>query len=358
MSPTIEPVYWIAFLAFIGFLLFLDLFVFHRNAHVVKVREAAIFSAFWISLGIGFGVVVFFWLGSTKGVEYFTGYLIEKSLSVDNVFVFALIFGAFAVPAQYQHRVLFWGVLGALAMRFVMIVAGAALIEAYQWILFVFGAFLIFTGIRMGLSHGKPEKDPSQNPVVRFARRHLPFSESYDGPRFFTRVNAKRVATPLLLVLIAVEITDLVFAVDSIPAIFAITTDPFIVYTSNAFAILGLRALYFLLADLKNRFRYLKLGLAVILVFVGVKLTVVNLGIKIDPIVSLVVVGSILLAAIVASWLRPAPPEVQGHPDLPWPTDEPNEGAAGDDVPSDGEPGAADEPREGAIRVAGSSRPG
>jgi tellurite resistance protein TerC len=221
--------------------------------------------------------------------------------------------------------VLFWGVLGALAMRLVMIVAGAALIEAYQWILFVFGAFLIFTGVRMGLSHGKPEKDPSQNPIVKFARRRLPFSESYDGPRFFTRVNAKRVATPLLLVLIAVEITDLVFAVDSIPAIFAITTDPFIVYTSNAFAILGLRALYFLLADLKNRFRYLKLGLAVILVFVGVKLTVVNLGIKIDPILSLVIVGSILAVSIAASWRRPEEPEVEGHPGMPWPTDEPDE---------------------------------
>ena len=336
MTPTIEPVYWIAFLAFIGFLLFLDLFVFHRNAHVVKVREAAIFSAFWISLGIGFGVVVFFWLGSTKGVEYFSGYLIEKILSVDNVFVFALIFGAFAVPAQYQHRVLFWGVVGALAMRLVMIVAGAALIEAYQWILYVFGAFLILTGIRMGLSHGKPEKDPSQNPVVRFARRRLPFSDTYDGQRFFTRVNAKRVATPLLLVLISVEITDLIFAVDSIPAIFAVTTDPFIVYTSNAFAILGLRALYFLLADLKNRFRYLKLGLAVILVFVGIKLTVVNLGIKIDPIISLIVVLSILAVAIVASWLRPETPEVEGHPDLPWPTDEPGAGLADGDAAPDG----------------------
>ena len=209
------------------------------------------------------------------------------------------------MPAQYQHRVLFWGVVGALAMRFVMIVAGAALIEAYQWILYVFGAFLILTGIRMGLSHGKPEKDPSQNPVVRFARRRLPFTDTYDGQRFFTRVNAKRVATPLLLVLISVEVTDLIFAVDSIPAIFAVTTDPFIVYTSNAFAILGLRALYFLLADLKNRFRYLKLGLAVILVFVGIKLTVVNLGIKIDPMVSLVVVGSILAVSIVASWREP-----------------------------------------------------
>jgi tellurite resistance protein TerC len=325
MTPTIEPIYWIMFLALIGFLLFLDLFVFHRKAHVVHIREAAIFSAFWVGLGVSFGVFVVFWLGPTKGIEYFTGYLIEKSLSVDNVFVFALIFGAFAVPAQYQHRVLFWGVVGALAMRFVMIVVGSALIETYQWILYVFGAFLILTGIRMALSHGKPEKDPSQNPVVRFARSHLPFSDSYDGQRFFTRANAKRVATPLLLVLLSVEITDLIFAVDSIPAIFAITTDPFIVYTSNAFAILGLRALYFLLADLKNRFRYLKLGLAVILVFVGVKLTVVNLGIKIDPILSLVIVVSILAVAIAASWRRPETPEVEGHPGMPWPADEPNE---------------------------------
>ena len=317
MTPTIEPIYWIAFLAFIAFLLFLDLFVFHRKAHIVQVREAAIFSAFWIGLGVAFGVFVFAWLGSTRGVDYFTGYLIEKSLSVDNVFVFALIFGAFAVPAQYQHRVLFWGVVGALAMRLVMIVAGAALIEAYQWILYVFGAFLILTGIRMGLSHGKPEKDPSQNPVVRFARRRLSFSDTYDGQRFFTRVNARRVATPLLLVLISVEITDLIFAVDSIPAIFAVTRDPFIVYTSYAFAILGLRALYFLLADLKNRFRYLKLGLAVILVFVGVKLTVVNLGIKIDPILSLVVVVSILAVAITASWGRPETTKGMSHPGMP-----------------------------------------
>jgi tellurite resistance protein TerC len=174
----------------------------------------------------------------------------------------------------------------------------------------------------MGMSHGKPEKDPSQNPIVRFARSHLPFSDGYDGQRFFTRVNARRVATPLLLVLISVEVTDLIFAVDSIPAIFAITTDPFIVYTSNAFAILGLRALYFLLADLKNRFRYLKLGLAVILVFVGVKLTVVNLGIKIDPVLSLVVVGTILAVSILASWRNPEEPEVEGHDPLPWPTDE------------------------------------
>ncbi|MEP7378396.1 MAG: TerC family protein [Chloroflexota bacterium] len=322
MPPTIDLIYWIAFLAFIGFLLFLDLFVFHRNAHVVPVREAALFSAFWIGLGIAFGILVVAWLGVDKGLEYYTGYLIEKSLSVDNVFVFALVFGAFAVPAQYQHRVLFWGVVGALAMRLVMIVAGAALIEAYQWILYLFGAFLIFTGIRMGLSHGKPEKDPSQNPVIRFARRHLPFSDDYDGQRFFTRVNAKRIATPLLLVLIAVEITDLIFAVDSIPAIFAVTRDPFIVYTSNAFAILGLRALYFLLADLKNRFRYLKLGLAVILVYVGIKLTVVNLGIKIDPILSLVVVVTILGVSIAASWRNPQEPQVEDHPNLPWPTDE------------------------------------
>ncbi len=337
MTPMIEPIYWIAFLTFVGLLLFLDLFVFHRTAHVVRVREAALFSAFWIGLGVAFGVLVVAWLGPTKGIEYFTGYLIEKSLSVDNVFVFALIFGAFAVPAQYQHRVLFWGVVGALAMRLLMIVAGAALIETYQWILYVFGAFLVVTGVRMGISHGRPEKDPSQSSVVRFARRRLPFSDAYDGQRFFTRANARRVATPLLLVLISVEITDLIFAVDSIPAIFAVTTDPFIVYTSNAFAILGLRALYFLLADLKNRFRYLRLGLAAILVFVGVKLMLVNLGLKIDPVLSLVVVGAILAVSIVASWRRPETPEVEGHPDLHWPTDEPS------DEPTDqpgGGPGA------------------
>jgi tellurite resistance protein TerC len=308
-----DPIFWLAFFVLIGFLLFLDLFVFHREAHAVGLREAGIFSAFWIVLGVAFGVLVFVWLGSDKALEYYTGYLIEKSLSIDNVFIFALIFGSFAVPAEYQHRVLFWGVLGALAMRLVMIVVGAALIEQFAWLLLVFGAFLVVTGIRMAMSYGKPERDPEKNVVVRYARRHLPISDGYDGPRFFTRVNGRRLATPLLLVLISVEVTDVIFAVDSIPAIFAITTDTFIVYTSNAFAILGLRALYFLLADLRNRFRFLKIGLAVILVFVGIKLLLHDL-VKIDPLVSLAVVGAILAVTIVASWLRPGEPEVEGHP--------------------------------------------
>ena len=308
-----DPIFWLAFFVLIGFLLFLDLFVFHREAHAVGLREAAIFSGFWIALGVAFGVLVLVWLGADKALEYYTGYLIEKSLSIDNVFIFALVFGSFAVPAEYQHRVLFWGVLGALVMRFVMIVIGAALIEQFAWLLLVFGAFLVFTGVRMGMSYGKPEKDPEKNAVVQYARRRLPISDRYDGPRFFTRIDGRRLATPLLLVLISVEVTDLIFAVDSIPAIFAITTDTFIVYTSNAFAILGLRALYFLLADLKNRFHFLKLGLAVILVLVGVKLLLHDV-VKINPLVSLAVVGVILAVTIAASWLRPGEPEVEGHP--------------------------------------------
>ena len=322
MSPTIEPIYWIAFLAFIGFLLFLDLFVFHRNAHVVQVREAAIFSAFWIALGVAFGVLVIAWLGIDKGVEYYTGYLIEKSLSVDNVFVFALVFGAFAVP-------------GAVPAPGAVLGRGGRPRDAPRDDR---GRRRAHRDVpvdplrlrRVPHLHRHPDgplarqagegPEPEPDRPVRPAAPAL--QRAYDGPRFFTRVNAKRVATPLLLVLIAVEVTDLVFAVDSIPAIFAITTDPFIVYTSNAFAILGLRALYFLLADLKNRFRYLKLGLAVILVYVGVKLTVVNLGIKIDPILSLAIVATILAVSIVASWRNPEEPEVEGHAALPWPTDE------------------------------------
>jgi len=301
MTPTIEPIFWIGFLAVIGALLALDLFVFHRKPGEVTLRSAAITSAFWISLGLGFGLVVLAWLGPEKAVEYYSGYLIEESLSIDNVFIFSLVFTAFAVPKHLQYRVLFWGVIGALAMRLVMIIVGAALIERFEWILLVFGGFLIFTGFRMWLSTRREgEADPADNPIVKFARRRFPFTDRLDGQKFFTRIGGARVATPLLLALIVVEISDLVFAVDSIPAVFAVTTDPFIVYTSNAFAILGLRSLYFFLADLKDRFRYLTHGLSIVLVFVGVKL-LAGPWIHLPPWVSLVVIAVVLGGAVVFS---------------------------------------------------------
>lgn len=301
MTATIPPIFWIGFFVFIGSMLALDLFVFHRKPGEVTIRKAALTAGFWISLGLGFGIVVLVWLGPDKAVEYYSGYLIEESLSIDNVFVFSLIFTAFAIPKHLQYRVLFWGVIGALVMRFVMIVIGAALIERFEWILLVFGAFLVFTGIRMWKSaQVEVEPDPANNPIVKFARRHLPFTDRLDGQRFWTTLDGKRVATPLLLALIVVEVSDLVFAVDSIPAVFAVTTDPFIVYTSNAFAILGLRSLYFFLADLKDRFRYLTHGLSIVLIFVGVKL-LLSPWIHLPAWTSLVVIAGVLGGAVIVS---------------------------------------------------------
>jgi tellurite resistance protein TerC len=301
MTTTIEPVFWAGFFVFIGLLLAVDLFVFHRKPGDVTLRSAALTSAFWVSLGLGFGIVVLLWLGPEKAVEYYSGYLIEESLSVDNVFVFSLVFAAFAIPGHLQYRVLFWGVIGALVMRFVMIVVGAALIERFEWILLVFGGFLVFTGFRMWRStQSEEEADPANNAIVKFARRRFAFTDRLDGQKFFTTVGTKRMATPLLLALVVVEISDLVFAVDSIPAVFAVTTDPFIVYTSNAFAILGLRSLYFFLADLKDRFRYLTHGLSIVLVFVGVKL-LASPWIHLPPWVSLVVIAVVLGGAVIFS---------------------------------------------------------
>ena len=286
-----------AFIVFIVVALALDLGVFHRTAHVVRPKEAAAWSIVWISLSIVFGIGVFLVRGPDLGVQYFTGYLIEKSLSVDNVFVFSLIFAAFAVPREYQHRVLFWGVFGALVMRLVMILAGSALIAQYEWILYGFGIFLIFTGIRLA-TQGEDARHPEDNVLVRVARKRLRVTKEYEGERFFTRqdVGGKMAfaVTPLFLVLLTVEFSDLIFAVDSIPAIFAVTTDPFIVFTSNAFAILGLRALYFLFAEAKERFEYLKYGLAAVLVFVGAKMLLLIVNVKIAPVLSLVVVAAIL----------------------------------------------------------------
>ncbi len=267
---------WAGFIGLTVFLLALDLFVFHREAHEVSFREATRFSVFWISLGLAFGGVVYLWLGAQAGGEYLAGYLIEKSLSVDNIFVFALIFTYFGVPAKYQHRVLFWGILGALVFRGLFIAGGAALLDRFHFTIYVFGAFLVLTGIRMAM-HRDEEVHPERNPVLSLFRRVVPLTTRYHGQRFTVIEAGTRVATPLMAVLVLVETTDVLFAVDSIPAIFAVTDDPFIVFTSNAFAILGLRALYFMLAGMIHRFVYLKLGLAVVLVFVGVKLLVSSL---------------------------------------------------------------------------------
>src|SRR5512147_1918203 len=303
---------WIGFNLFVLAMLALDLGVFHRKAHKVSIREAAIWSVVWITLAMLFNLGLYlFWdklspastySNSEAALAFFTGYLIEKSLSVDNIFVFVLIFTFFAVPAAYQHHVLFWGILGALVMRGTLIVVGAALLEQFHWIIYIFGAFLIFTGIRMAL-HRNEEMHPEKNPVVKLLRKVMPVTEDYEKDHFFIRRAGKLMATPLLLVLLIVETTDLVFAVDSIPAIFAVTNDPFIVYTSNVFAILGLRSLYFVLAGVIDKFYYLKLGLSVVLTFVGVKMVIAEFY-KIPIGLSLGVIAAILTVAVVASLWR------------------------------------------------------
>ena len=290
---------WGAFLALIACLLVLDLFVFHREAHEVSFREATKFSVFWIALGLAFGVLIFAWQGPKAGGEYLAGYLIEKSLAVDNIFVFALIFGYFAVPAKYQHRVLFWGVVGALVFRAAFIAGGAALLENFHWMIYVFGGFLVFTGIKMA-RHRNEEMHPERNPALRLFKRVVPTSDEYHGQRFTVRKAGRLMATPLLAVLVLIETTDIIFAVDSIPAIFAVTSDPFLVFTSNAFAILGLRALYFMLAGMIERFVYLKTGLAAVLVFVGAKMLLTDVA-KIPIWASLLVIATTIGASIVIS---------------------------------------------------------
>lgn len=282
LETIASPMMWAGFVGFVLVMLALDLFVFGGNkAHKVSVKEAGIWSLVWVSMALLFNAGLWWYLkGSVgseiadqKALEFFSGYLIEKALSVDNVFVFLLIFTAFQVPQQYQRRVLIYGVLGAIIMRAIMISAGAWVVSEFSWVLYLFGAFLLFTGIRM-LVAVDAEPDVVNNPILKFARRHLKVSEGDHGEKFFVRINGVRFVTPLFLVLILIEVTDLVFAVDSIPAIFAITTDPFIVFTSNMFAILGLRALYFLLVDVADRFHLLKYGLAMVLTFIGVKMLI------------------------------------------------------------------------------------
>ncbi len=292
---------WVVFNLFVLGLLALDLGVFHRKAHAVSIREALSWSIAWITLALIFNLWIYFMWGSEKALEFLAGYLIEKSLSVDNIFVFLVIFSYFSVPAMYQHRVLFWGILGALVMRAIFIAVGVALLTAFHWMIYLFGGFLVITGVKLLLA-GDEKIDPEKNPAVRLARRLMPITKEYQGQRFFARIDGRLWATPLLLVLLVIETTDVIFAVDSIPAIFAVTMDPFIVYTSNVFAILGLRALYFLLAGIMNMFRYLKVGLAFVLCFVGVKMMIVDLF-KIPIGISLGVITGILAVSIVASLL-------------------------------------------------------
>ena len=304
---------WTAFVAFIVAMLLVDLFVVHRDAHEVSLREAALWSAIWVAMGLAFGALVWTWKGPAAGGEYLAGYLIEKSLSVDNIFVFALIFSYFAVPAAYQHRVLFWGIFGALVARAIFIAAGAALMDRFDWTVYVFGAFLVLTGLRM-LRPRHSEPDPSRNPVVRLLRRVMPVTDGYRGQKLMVREAGRRMATPLLAVLLVIETTDVLFAVDSIPAIFAVTTDPFLVFTSNAFAILGLRAMYFLLAGMISRFVHLKVGLAAVLVFVGAKLGLSHVY-HVPIWLSLTVIAALIGGSVAISLLTTRPVNEYGRVD-------------------------------------------
>jgi tellurite resistance protein TerC len=303
---------WIGFHLFVFAMLALDLGVFHRRAHAPSVREAATWSLVWIALAAAFNVLVWKGLGDQRGLEFTTGYLLEKSLSVDNLFVFVLLFTAFQVDLRHQHRVLFWGVLGALLMRAAMILAGTALLNRFHWMMWVFGAFLVFTGLKMFRAEEEEKADPTQSVYARLFRKVIPFDPQGGHARFFSFKNGKRFATPMLLVLLSVEVTDLVFAVDSIPAVLAVTRDPFVVYTSNIFAILGLRSLYFLLAKMMDRFHHLQTGLAVILTFVGVKMLAADwlrlrfaFADRTLTLTSLVFIAAVLGGSVVASLARP-----------------------------------------------------
>jgi tellurite resistance protein TerC len=339
---------WAGFGIFILAMLTLDLAVLNRKAHTVKYREATIWSIVWVTLALIFAGIVFWKTDRQTGLEFLTGYIIELSLSVDNLFVFLLIFAYFKVPSKYQHRVLFWGVLGALVMRMTMIGLGATLVERFHWVIYVFGVFLIYTGIKM-LRQDEGAENPEDNPVVRFVTRFIPVTRHYEGEKFFTHVDGKRMGTLLLLVLVIVEVSDLVFAVDSIPAIFGITTNPFIVYTSNVFAILGLRSLYFLLAGVVEKFHYLKIGLSIVLTFVGVKMLTEGyvmkyVGLSKETVIggSLGIVALTLLGSVAASLIWPqkaaSPIEVELPEGFDSPFDD-DQGTLGGDERGLPEPG-------------------
>ncbi|HLO57853.1 MAG TPA: TerC family protein [Bacteroidales bacterium] len=296
---TTPIIFWVIFNAFVVLMLSLDLGVFHRKSHDVSVKEALIWTFVWIFLALIFNVIIYFWKGQQQAMEYFTGYLVEKALSVDNIFVFIMVFSYFQIPPAYQHKVLFWGIIGALIMRVIFIFAGVALLEKFHFTIYIFGALLIFTGIKM-FNHNNAKIDPGKNPVLKFFKKFVPVTQSLEADKFFIKREGKRLATPLFLVLIFIETTDLIFAVDSIPAILAITQDQFIVYTSNVFAILGLRSLYFALAGVVHRFWLLSYGLAIVLIFVGIKMMMVDvykLPIEWSLLfIALVIAGSVVLS--------------------------------------------------------------
>jgi tellurite resistance protein TerC len=320
MESIASPHLWVIFSVFVLGMLALDLGVFNRKAHEVHYKEALTWSCVWVALSLVFNWWIYHEFGKQKALEFLTGYLIEKALSVDNIFVFVVLFASFAVPKMYQHRVLFWGVLGAIAMRAIFIGLGAALVSRFHWIMYVFGAILIYTGFKL-MKEGDAEPHPEKNPLYKFARKLMPATPEYHGSSFFVMKEGRRYATPLFLVLIAIEATDVVFAVDSIPAIFAISTDPFIVYTSNIFAILGLRAMYFLLAGVIDKFHFLKYGLAVVLLFVGVKMIIAE-WYKVSIGWSLGIIAGVLTFSVLASVIWPKPPEIPETPDMEGPLDE------------------------------------
>ena len=293
--------FWIGFNAFVLLMLALDLGIFNRKSHEISIKEAMIWTGVWMTLAMCFNVFIYYWQGEVKALEFFTGYIIEKALSVDNIFVFVLIFSYFKTPAIHQHKILFWGIIGALIMRAVFIFAGVALLEKFHWTIYVFGAILIYTGYKM-LAHKETIIEPEKNPLIKLFRRVMPVTHDLHDGKFFVKQDGKRFATPLFLVLVLIETTDLIFATDSIPAILAITQDHFIVYTSNVFAILGLRALYFALAGMMDKFRYLSTGLALILIFVGLKMLLIDFY-KLPIQIALLVIVVILISSITISLL-------------------------------------------------------
>jgi tellurite resistance protein TerC len=301
---------WVIFNLFVVAMLALDLGVFHRKAHEVRIREALFWSAFWIALSLLFNLGIYFWRGSETALEFLTGYILEKSLSVDNIFVFLMVFTYFRVPYLHQHKVLFWGILGALIMRALFILMGITLIQKFHWVIYIMGGFLVLTGIKMATQKDK-DIHPERNPVLRLFRSLMSVTEDYEGDRFFVRRSGRLFATPLLIVVLVVETTDVIFAVDSIPAILAITLDPFIVYTSNVFAILGLRALYFALAGIMRLFHYLPYGLSLILVFVGIKMLLVDIY-KIPISMALGTIAAVLAISVIASIVFP--PKTEERP--------------------------------------------
>jgi TerC family integral membrane protein len=312
---------WVIFNIFVVAMLALDLGVFHRTAHVIHIREALLWCVLWMTLALLFNVGIYFWHGSEPALEFLTGYLLEYSLSVDNIFVFLMIFSYFRVPYLHQHKVLFWGILGALIMRALFILTGITLIQKFHWVIYIMGGFLVLTGIKMAMQKGE-DINPEHNPVLRLFRRLMPVTDDYEGDRFFVRRSGRLFATPLFVIVLVVETTDVIFAVDSIPAILAITLDPFIVYTSNVFAILGLRALFFALAGIIRLFHYLPYGLSLILVFVGVKMLLVDIY-KIPISMALGTVAAVLVISVIASIIFP--PKTKEPPSaVNQPSSEPN----------------------------------